>query len=73
MNRTKNQGVVWITGASSGIGLALTKQFLDAGWKVLASARGQGGLTPLLSQHEQLHFIPLILPMQAKSARCKRR
>ncbi|MGB0782641.1 MAG: SDR family NAD(P)-dependent oxidoreductase [Marinomonas sp.] len=58
MNRTKNQGVVWITGASSGIGLALTKQFLDAGWKVLASARGQGGLTPLLSQHEQLHFIP---------------
>lgn len=52
------QRVVWITGASSGIGLSLTKRYLDAGWKVLASARTQGELTSLLGSYEHLTFAP---------------
>ena len=44
-----DKGVVWITGASSGIGFALTKQYLEAGWQVIASARTQGELVALSS------------------------
>ncbi len=51
-----NQRIVWITGASSGIGLSLTKRYLDDGWKVLASARTQGELAPLLDTYEHLTF-----------------
>lgn len=57
MSDTKNKQVVWITGASSGIGLALTKRYLENSWKVLASARGEGELSPLLSQYDDLTFI----------------
>lgn len=53
-----NQQVVWITGASSGIGLALTKCYLNSGWKVLASARKQGELSELLQEYDNLEFIP---------------
>jgi len=53
-----NQQVVWITGASSGIGLSLAKRYLDDGWKVLASARTQGELTSLLYAYENLVFVP---------------
>ncbi|MGO2354933.1 MAG: SDR family NAD(P)-dependent oxidoreductase [Marinomonas foliarum] len=58
MNQAIQKDVVWITGASSGIGLALTKCFLDAGWKVIASARGQGELTSLIDANENLSFVP---------------
>ncbi|MCV2403506.1 SDR family NAD(P)-dependent oxidoreductase [Marinomonas sp. C2222] len=57
MSHTKSKQVVWITGASSGIGLALTKRYLDNGWKVLASARSEGELSPLLSLYDDLTFI----------------
>lgn len=53
-----NRRVVWITGASSGIGLSLTKCYLEDGWKVLASARTQGELTSLLDTYEHLVFVP---------------
>lgn len=36
--------LVWITGASSGIGFALAEEFTRRGWRVAASARGAGGL-----------------------------
>ncbi|MCW4628843.1 MULTISPECIES: SDR family NAD(P)-dependent oxidoreductase [Marinomonas] len=52
-----DKGVVWITGASSGIGLSLTKQYLEAGWQVLASARTQGELVTLSESYESLTFV----------------
>lgn len=58
MSQAMDRKVVWITGASSGIGLALTKRYLDDGWKVLASARNQGELEPLLDNNQHLIFIP---------------
>lgn len=36
--------LVWITGASSGIGFALAEEFARNGWRVAASARGAQGL-----------------------------
>jgi len=53
-----DKGIVWITGASSGIGLALTRQYLNAGWQVIASARTQGELVSLLETYESLTFVP---------------
>mgnify|MGYP003641415050 FL=1 len=58
MSHTTGNGVVWVTGASSGIGLSLTKRYLDEGWRVFASARSQGGLSDLLATYDTLTFIP---------------
>lgn len=58
MSHTMDQKVVWITGASSGIGLALTKRYLEDGWRVLASARKSGELDGLLETFEKLTFVP---------------
>ncbi|SPO68696.1 SDR family oxidoreductase [Pseudomonas sp. JV241A] len=38
---------VWVTGASSGLGLALVQQLLEQGWKVAASGRASPELTGL--------------------------
>jgi len=35
----ENKKIIWITGASSGIGKAIAKKFADEGWKVAISAR----------------------------------
>lgn len=58
MSHTTENGVVWVTGASSGIGLSLTKRYLEAGWRVFASARSQGGLSDLLAMYDTLSFVP---------------
>lgn len=58
MSHETNQGVVWITGASSGIGFAMAKQYLNKGWRVIASARKLGELSALLEQHTSLSFLP---------------
>ena len=42
--------VVWITGASSGIGRALALQHAQAGWWVAASARGADALAALVAE-----------------------
>ena len=34
-----NDGVAWVTGASSGIGLALTRRLVSQGWRVAVTAR----------------------------------
>ncbi|QUX97513.1 short-chain dehydrogenase [Marinomonas sp. CT5] len=58
MEEAKDKKVVWITGATSGIGLALTKRYLNDGWRVLASARKPGELEPLLGSSDHLTFVP---------------
>ncbi|MEN0087479.1 MAG: SDR family NAD(P)-dependent oxidoreductase [Pseudomonadota bacterium] len=42
-----NNGVAWITGASSGIGYALTLELAREGWHVVASARSEDKLNAL--------------------------
>ena len=41
--------VIWITGASSGIGKALAIKFANEGWHVAASARRENLLNELKS------------------------
>ncbi len=58
MAATTKVKTVWITGASSGLGLALAKHYLLYGCKVIVSARREGELKHL--QHlypEELSFI----------------
>lgn len=50
--------VAVVTGASSGIGLAVTQALLDRGANVLAMSRKRGGLDALHAQHsDRLHWI----------------
>lgn len=51
--------VVWITGASSGIGLALAHLYADQGWSVAASARNAEQLKALAKAHPNIHAFPL--------------
>ena len=43
-------GLIWITGASSGIGEALTRRLVEAGWRVAISARSAEKLNALAQQ-----------------------
>lgn len=51
--------VVWITGASSGIGRELTLQLARSGIRVAASARSADALAKLASEHANIVPIPL--------------
>ena len=53
---TKN---VWITGASSGIGKALTIKFASEGWRVAASARRENLLRELNKENPNILSFPL--------------
>ena len=55
---SENQKKIWITGASSGIGKALTEKFAAEGWKVAASARRKEILDKM-SEHENIFSFPL--------------
>ena len=44
--------VIWITGASSGIGKALSIKFANEGWTVAASARRENLLKELNQENE---------------------
>ncbi|HET8708436.1 MAG TPA: SDR family NAD(P)-dependent oxidoreductase, partial [Pseudomonadales bacterium] len=49
---------IWLTGASSGIGLALLHKLLDSGNTVFASSRSVESLNPLKSKYpERLHLV----------------
>lgn len=49
-------GCVWITGASSGIGLALAERMIRDGWTVAGSARSEDALAALAEKHPGKFF-----------------
>jgi NAD(P)-dependent dehydrogenase (short-subunit alcohol dehydrogenase family) len=51
--------VIWITGASSGIGKALALKFANEGWLVAASARRENLLQDLNKENSNIHSFPL--------------
>ena len=51
--------VIWITGASSGIGKALTIKFAENGWVVAASARRENLLNELKKINQNIFSFPL--------------
>jgi len=54
-----NNKVIWITGASSGIGRSLAIKFANEGWQVAASARREILLKELNSVNSNIHSFPL--------------
>jgi len=55
----EDKKVIWITGASSGIGRALALKFAKEGWVVAASARRENLLLELSEENENIHSFPL--------------
>ena len=55
----KDKKLIWITGASSGIGRALSIKFAKEGWVVAASARRENLLKELYELDENIHPFPL--------------
>ena len=53
------KNVIWITGASSGIGRSLALKFANEGWVVAASARRENLLQELHNENENIHSFPL--------------
>ncbi|MCG8409654.1 MAG: SDR family NAD(P)-dependent oxidoreductase, partial [Bacteroidales bacterium] len=49
-----NKNIVWITGASQGIGRALAWAMAQQGMQVIASARSRENLDKLVEESEQL-------------------
>ena len=54
-----NRKVIWITGASSGIGKSVALKFAKEGWIVAASARRKKLLDQLQSVNENIYSFPL--------------
>ena len=55
----EDKKVIWITGASSGIGRALAIKFANEGWIVAASARREGLLEELCKINKNIYSFPL--------------
>jgi len=55
----KDKKVIWITGASSGIGRALALKFANEGWIVAASARRENLLQDLNKENKNIYSFPL--------------
>ena len=55
----EDKKVIWITGASSGIGRALAIKFANEGWIVAASARRENLLQELNKINENIYSYPL--------------
>ena len=58
--------VIWITGASSGIGKALALKFAKEGWQVAASARREDLLNEMSNSNENISTFPLDVNMRDK-------
>ena len=54
-----NNKVIWITGASSGIGRSLAIKLANEGWQVAASARRENLLKELNDEKPNIHPFPL--------------
>jgi len=54
-----NNKVIWITGASSGIGRSLAIKFANEGWQVAASARRENLLKELNDEKPNIYPFPL--------------
>lgn len=54
-----DKGLVWITGASSGIGWATSIHLARNGYEVIASARNLKALRSLCKKHLNIHIFPL--------------
>ncbi len=63
MANAQEQGCVWITGASSGIGRALALRYAAAGSIVVASARNTDHLSLLAAEAARLHLPGSIVPL----------
>ena len=63
-----NNKVIWITGASSGIGKALAIKFVNEGWQVAASSRRENLLKELSDTNSNIHSFPLDV---TDSEKCK--
>ena len=70
MTRTCDYPLVWITGASAGIGRALTLRFAKAGCTVVASARTESDLEEMAREAELLAgtIVPLPLDVTDRAA-----
>ena len=55
----KEKKVIWITGASSGIGKALAIKFAENNWTVAVSARRENLLNELKQINQNIHSFPL--------------
>jgi short-subunit dehydrogenase len=55
----KEKKVIWITGASSGIGKAVAIKFAENNWTVAASARRENLLNELKHINKNIHSFPL--------------
>ena len=55
----EDKKVIWITGASSGIGKAVAIKFAENGWTVAASARRENLLNELKTINENIYPFPL--------------
>jgi len=53
-----NDKVLWVTGASSGIGAAVAKKFAKEGWKVAISAR-RIELLNVIAEDDNIYSYPL--------------
>lgn len=51
--------VIWVTGASSGLGRSLALQLAERGALVIASARGEQALQDLAAEHSNIRPLPL--------------
>ena len=51
--------VIWITGASTGIGKALAIKFSNHGWKVAISARRENLLNEIVNNYKNIYSFPL--------------
>ena len=63
-----NNKVIWITGASSGIGKSLAIKFAIEGWQVAVSARRESLLKELSDTNSNIHSFPLDV---TDSEKCK--